>query len=239
MKHLIILAVLSFMIGPAASGNIKDNIPDDGTLEELMKFLETEVSLIPSMFYPMLGLDSTNYSEGFNQYWIALKADSECRKTLIIYKQGNCTPVVCMLGVRVYTIENDEINGSEEFEMVYESRPVYSFEHDMFLVISDKVHDWEESESGAMEVTSEAYEVNHYFVLFEDTISGIDDFTKEELRIIRNHIFARYGHKFKSPDLQEYFSMREWYAPLYDNVVDSLTDTDKKIVARIRELETR
>jgi hypothetical protein len=38
-------------------------------------------------------------------------------------------------------------------------------------------------------------------------------FTKEELRIIRNTLFAQYGFVFSSKDLDEYFRKFEWYIP--------------------------
>lgn len=37
--------------------------------------------------------------------------------------------------------------------------------------------------------------------------------TKEELRLIRNEIFARKGYVFKSDDLNIYFKTKSWYTP--------------------------
>lgn len=37
--------------------------------------------------------------------------------------------------------------------------------------------------------------------------------TREELRIARNEIYARHGRKFKSDDLNTYFSGKPWYQP--------------------------
>ena len=38
-------------------------------------------------------------------------------------------------------------------------------------------------------------------------------FSKEDLRILRNTIYARYGYKFRSKDLNELFSKTDWYSP--------------------------
>ena len=38
-------------------------------------------------------------------------------------------------------------------------------------------------------------------------------FSKEDLRILRNTIYAKYGYKFKSADLNEIFSKCDWYSP--------------------------
>lgn len=51
------------------------------------------------------------------------------------------------------------------------------------------------------------YAIN-YLKLFDDT-----DYSQEELKILRNTIYAQYGYAFKSKDLQEYFSQFEWYMP--------------------------
>jgi hypothetical protein len=39
------------------------------------------------------------------------------------------------------------------------------------------------------------------------------DYSKEQLRLLRNTIYAQYGLDFKSPDLKEYFSQFAWYLP--------------------------
>jgi YARHG domain len=53
------------------------------------------------------------------------------------------------------------------------------------------------------------------------------NFSKAEWRLIRNEIFARYGYRFKSPDLIAYFSAQPWYTPRYDDVSDKLTDLER------------
>lgn len=39
------------------------------------------------------------------------------------------------------------------------------------------------------------------------------EYTKEELRLMRNTIYAQYGYDFKSADLKKYFSQFAWYMP--------------------------
>lgn len=39
------------------------------------------------------------------------------------------------------------------------------------------------------------------------------DVPAEQLRLIRNEIFARKGYRFQSPDLDVHFRARDWYAP--------------------------
>jgi len=86
------------------------------------------------------------------------------------------------------------------------------------------------------------------FLLFQvgcQTKQSNDQLTKselygksaDELRIMRNEIFARHGYIFKSEDLQEYFTSKEWYKPLHKDVTDLLTDSDKKNIELIVEQE--
>lgn len=65
--------------------------------------------------------------------------------------------------------------------------------------------------------------------------------TKEQLRIARNEIYARYGMKFRTPELAEYFSKLPWYKPLYwaEEFYEKikLTMVEEKNVALILKIE--
>ncbi len=58
-----------------------------------------------------------------------------------------------------------------------------------------------------------------------------------QLRLMRNEIFARYGYIFKSDDLKEYFSKKIWYAPEHETVDHLLTEIDKGNIKRILHFE--
>lgn len=62
---------------------------------------------------------------------------------------------------------------------------------------------------------------------------------KEELRIIRNTVFAKYGKIFKSKDLRDYFSKQYWYKPddQYSDAI--LNENDKKAIKMIVALEKK
>lgn len=47
------------------------------------------------------------------------------------------------------------------------------------------------------------------------TEEDFDGKTKAELRLGRNEIFARHGRIFETEDLNEWFSSKDWYEPLY------------------------
>ena len=58
-----------------------------------------------------------------------------------------------------------------------------------------------------------------------------------ELRLMRNEIFARYGYIFISQDLSDYFGTKLWYKPTNSNVDDKLTAIDKSNIEQILKFE--
>ena len=60
----------------------------------------------------------------------------------------------------------------------------------------------------------------------------------EELRLIRNEIFARKGYVFKSSDLQKYFESKEWYVPNNNNQI-ILSKNEKSNIDLIRKIEAK
>lgn len=63
--------------------------------------------------------------------------------------------------------------------------------------------------------------------------------TVEELRQLRNEIFARHGRAFSSKDLKEHFEAQPWYKvdPTYTD--DRLFSLERELVDRLTELERR
>jgi serine/threonine protein kinase len=83
-----------------------------------------------------------------------------------------------------------------------------------------------------------------YLFLSERVIGEQDLANKSalELDIMRNEVFARYGRRFKDPELQSYFSSQPWYKPLYapDQFPEELlTPIEMKNVTYIREFQSR
>jgi hypothetical protein len=73
---------------------------------------------------------------------------------------------------------------------------------------------------------------------YELGITSLLSFTKEELRILRNYIFARYNYSFSSPDLIEFFSKYGWYRASENNVDNRLNEIDRGNIQLIQELES-
>lgn len=72
----------------------------------------------------------------------------------------------------------------------------------------------------------------------EMTYDDVKDKSAEELRLMRNYIFARRGYIFESEDLKEYFEQFSWYVPLYYDVTPRLSEIEKYNVNFIKEFET-
>ncbi len=59
----------------------------------------------------------------------------------------------------------------------------------------------------------------------------------EDLRILRNEIYARRGRIFKDADLQKYFETQSWYKPNAEFKDEMLNEAELKNLAVIREAE--
>lgn len=75
------------------------------------------------------------------------------------------------------------------------------------------------------------------------TQSDISDLTLQELNYAKNEIFARYGRKFSSPELQEHFNSKSWYHGTISpeefdaNYANSLSETEKKNIELLKSAE--
>ncbi len=59
----------------------------------------------------------------------------------------------------------------------------------------------------------------------------------EDLRVLRNEIYAKHGRVFKDSNLQKYFEAQTWYQPNPDFKDEMLSEVESKNLAIIRETE--
>jgi hypothetical protein len=69
------------------------------------------------------------------------------------------------------------------------------------------------------------------------TEEAIGPLFAEDLRVLRNEIYARRGRIFKDKDLQKYFESQAWYKPNPDFKDDQLNEIEVKNLAIIRAAE--
>ncbi|MEQ9307171.1 MAG: YARHG domain-containing protein [Marinoscillum sp.] len=62
--------------------------------------------------------------------------------------------------------------------------------------------------------------------------------TNDELSYLRNEIFARHGHSFKTEKMQDYFRLKKWYVPYFDDATPFLNEFEKENALFIKSLES-
>lgn len=63
---------------------------------------------------------------------------------------------------------------------------------------------------------------NERYITFDD----LEGFSKDEIALIRNEIYARHGYVFKSEPFKSYFSKKEWYVPNPDFSTTELSEIE-------------
>jgi hypothetical protein len=69
------------------------------------------------------------------------------------------------------------------------------------------------------------------------TSSDLNEMSKQDLKIMRNEIFARHGYIFKTSDMKSYFATQSWYQGQYDNVNSLLSNIEQQNIALIKRYE--
>ena len=69
------------------------------------------------------------------------------------------------------------------------------------------------------------------------TSDMVDGLFVEDLRVLRNEIYARHGRVFKDPNLQKYFSAQAWYQPNPEFKDENLSKTESDNLVIIAEVE--
>lgn len=125
---------------------------------------------------------------------------------------------------------------------------IYNFEYQLNKFIVYKVepvgrYDYEfDKEVLTINCQMPVFERCEYIVRRNDDLvspADLEKLSKADLRILRNTIFAKYGHKFSSPDLTQYFSEKYWYTPSTTNAESKFTIYDKRNVEIIRQVEEK
>lgn len=69
------------------------------------------------------------------------------------------------------------------------------------------------------------------------TYDDLKDWSKADLRILRNYYFARNNYKFNSKELNDYFSRYSWFSPLYEADSRWFSQLQTDNVQYIKQLE--
>ena len=229
--------------------NEKDVVPkkDDAKsdLDKLLTIFEKAGNKIPEEYYNLLLSDKQkellDYDSGAGFYSI-MTTQKINDYFLLMIKSGNfdCTAINCQTEFNFLLVNNVSNMVSNYAEGgSYETDPDFVIIHNAFISIKWLINDYEENDAGAMEGTGKSEIFIHYITIIDQKLYELSSLTKKQLRIQRNLIFARYGYKFKSKDLSEYFSKFDWYNPLYNDVKKQLTENDKELITEITWLEDK
>ena len=69
------------------------------------------------------------------------------------------------------------------------------------------------------------------------TASDLQGLSKNDLKIMRNEIFARHGYIFQTQDMKSYFRNQSWYSPQSSNVTAKLSNIEIKNIELIKGYE--
>ena len=68
-----------------------------------------------------------------------------------------------------------------------------------------------------------------------EAVKKLNSLSEEQLRLLRNSVYARHGYKFNSSDLTKYFSQFSWYSPKTKDV--ELSFVEQQNIQWIKSLE--
>ena len=112
-------------------------------------------------------------------------------------------------------VEEEQEGGPVSEEAITEENSVQVNEDNYDLIVLEKVYD------EVINRGNEAY---------------LNNFSSDELAIIRNTLYAKNGYKFKKKEYQEYFGEKSWYNPTTSSQ-NILTRNEEKLANIIKRYE--
>ena len=97
------------------------------------------------------------------------------------------------------------------------------------------------SEENSVQVNDDNYDLVVLEKVYDEVINKgneayLNNFSSDELAIIRNTLYARNGYKFKKKEYQEYFGEKSWYNPTTSSQ-NILTRNEEKLANIIKKYE--
>lgn len=97
------------------------------------------------------------------------------------------------------------------------------------------------SEENSVQVNDDNYDLVVLDKVYDEVINRgneayLNNFSSDELAIIRNTLYARNGYKFKKKEYQEYFGEKSWYNPTTSSQ-NILTRKEEKLANIIKKYE--
>ncbi|HLM61335.1 MAG TPA: YARHG domain-containing protein [Pyrinomonadaceae bacterium] len=118
------------------------------------------------------------------------------------------------------------------FKQMFEWRDWYKPEKDQSKV---KLNEIEEQNVKLLE--REEAKLRDKIINEPITAEMVEGLFVEDLRVLRNEIYARRGRVFKDASLQKYFAAQAWYQPNPEFKDENLTEIESKNLAVIKQVE--
>lgn len=111
-----------------------------------------------------------------------------------------------------------------------------TFKYDTQMEGNEDMPDYEVYESEKYAVATEKiYEINASTTLLQP--SDVENLHQTDLIILRNTIYARHGYSFKDKHMRLFFDAQEWYIPMYADIRDAITATEKENIELLLRYE--
>ena len=178
--------------------------------------------------------------------------DVETNRVITFEKNKNI--VTGLLNEREYKIGYNQYDTPTDLLMFKTDTLIYEKKHDTLLIYkayyNDSYGDYERKNENILYKLIKTKHINFssnselegdYSFASDEILTDIvlSFYSKEELRLIRNEIFARYGYLFKANDLIKYFENKNWYNPQFENVSNKLTELEKINIQIISDYENK
>jgi len=168
-----------------------------------------------------MALDYVEYKTGYRPHWVSADYEDDKCKIWLYDDNGENTSTVANYLVSLYDATGIDMFTDEKIDLKEAGSGTYD---DVRAGVVSRSTEYILPDSDKMYYSA-------------DDLSG---FSKEDLRLARNEIYARHGYIFKDGDMQSYFGRQSWYTPTTNDVPDTeLNDFEKANLGLIKEIEKR
>ena len=138
------------------------------------------------------------------------------------------------------TVTEENTNTVEE-PITETSQELIEEEQEGGPVSEENIEEETISEENSIQVNEDNYDLIVLDKVYDEVINrgneaSLNNFSSEELAIIRNTLYAKNGYKFKKKIYQEYFGEKSWYNPTTSSQ-NILTKNEEKLANIIKRYE--
>ena len=135
----------------------------------------------------------------------------------------------------------EESTNPEEEPIAEESQELIEESQEGGPVSEENIEEETISEENSIQVNDDNYDLVVLEKVYDEVINRgneayLNNFSSDELAIIRNTLYARNGYKFKKKEYQEYFGEKSWYNPTTSSQ-NILTKQEEKLANIIKRYE--